>query len=154
MSDGIAETFIDPKDTSRAALRDGAFDSLVSEFGLDEVRIALAGLADSLSAQLDVQTEDAAWRRRVGHLYAKTTSRLRETKMLIKARNKEETRTVEAVEVKWSSFAERLATELYLIAPDVMQRMQGPNVDSDASSWIVARREQRARKANKGKSNE
>lgn len=141
------DSIIPPDQVRLGALRDDAFDALVAEWGLDEARIAYAGLVRRLGQQI-AERKDKEWRKRALHLQSCGIARGRVLAERIKIRNRAESGTREAVERKWSSFAERLAVALYLIQPSALADIVGPGDGSiDAEEWLHERRAAAARKA-------
>ena len=145
-----SDSLIPADQVTRGALRDDAFNELVREWGLDEARVAYAGLCGRLNQQLAEGIRDQDWRKRAAHLQGCAASRVRVLNLRIKERNRQESGTVEAVSRKWSTFAERLAVALYLLDPAALREVVGPGDGAiDAEEWLHERKAAAARKAAK-----
>lgn len=131
---------------AQAAFRDDEFDALVDAYGIDEVLIGFRALAADLNEQLRIGGTPE-WKRRAGKLSARVNARITVLRADVSARNREETATVDAAMAKWGGFAQRLATEIELLDPNLLHTIPGPK-DSHitAAEWLRIRREHQAAK--------
>lgn len=125
------------QDLKRAAFDEVAFDMLIADFGLDEIREAYRSFANDVHAQLEGRSkEDPFNRKGATFLKSKLNARVRVLNSRIAERNRQETASTEAYGRKWSEFAYRLASELQALAPDVLDSLDGPdNAKISALEW-------------------
>lgn len=133
----------------RAAVRDeAAFGALVDEWGLDEVRLSLVALSDLIRVELPRRRRFPGERRELLDLQRVVETRVHVVKMEIRDRNRAESATVEAIERKWSAFAEHVAEALYLLDPAALRAIAGPgDAEISAEEWLHLRKQRAARKA-------
>jgi hypothetical protein len=144
----LSETLIDGSELREAIRSNDALEALIGTWGLDEVRLAIVETSQQISKQLQLNREqDPNWRHRAVHMLKQTEAISRVLKLRISERNREESATVEAATQRWSGFAESVARALYLLSPDALKAIPGPDLgEITAEEWLHLRVEQRARK--------
>jgi hypothetical protein len=144
----MSESLIDGNELREAIRSSDALEALIGTWGLDEVRLAMVETSQQISKQLQLnRDEDPHWRHRAVHMLKRTEALSRVLKLRISERNREESATVEAAERKWAVFAESVARALYLLSPEALRAVPGPDHgDITAEEWLHLRIEQRARK--------
>jgi hypothetical protein len=158
MTEHDYEIEIDSDKLKKAAFDDFTLDVLIAEYGLKEVRVAYKVFARDLMAQVSGRpaTEELAdWRKRVNSLYHRVSGRLVELNARVREMNRQETSSAHAIGRKWGDFAYRLASELYILAPDILGTMDGPKSetrDINALEWWKKRTENIAARAEKDES--
>jgi hypothetical protein len=127
--------------------KNAQFEVYLDETVVDRSNDQIGALLGSIKAQMIGRTDaDELWLRRAGSLSKMLATRKSQTRRTIKELNRLETGTVQAVESKWSAFAESLAEVLEEHDCNALDRITMPDGSITAAEWLTRRRAQQALK--------
>ena len=127
-------------DLKIAAFNGDFFETLVDRHGIDELYEGYREFATALHLQLQKQggyPGDKEWRKRIARLLTAVNNRAATLRKWIKAANKAETATVDALDRKWREFSWELVTLLHDRDPEALRSVLFPTTSEDGS-YITA----------------
>lgn len=123
-------------DLKIAAFNGEFFETLVDRHGIDELYEGYREFATALHLQLQKQggyPGDKEWRKKISRLLTAVNNRAATLRKWIKATNKAETATVNALDQKWREFAWELVTLLHDRDPEALRKTTYPMPQGDGS---------------------